>query len=273
MKYAGFWVRVWASVVDSLISLFVVVPVIALAGRGWANAYNDAAAAGIVFVANCLVGWLYFALFESRGWQATPGKRLLGLRVTDLAGNRISFGRASGRYFSKLLSFLIFYIGFIMVGLTDKKQGLHDKMVDTLVLRGNAGTADPNFEASYPADEALSQTVYVTQSLSKRWIISGFDGRGHVVRLNFSQDNPKLGQEGLLIGREAKTCDLQINDLSVSRLHARLFSEQGTIWLEDRGSTNGTLVNGRVVKKGKAVELPPQGAITFGAVELTLARY
>ena len=165
MKYAGFWVRVWASVVDSLISLLVVVPVIALAGRGWADAYNDAAAAGIVFVANCLVGWLYFALFESRGWQATPGKRLLGLRVTDLAGNRISFGRASGRYFSKLLSFLIFYIGFIMVGLTDKKQGLHDKMVDTLVLRGNAGTADPNFEASYPAYEALSQTVYVPCSL------------------------------------------------------------------------------------------------------------
>ena len=71
---------------------------------------RTAAAAGIVFVANCLVGWLYFALFESRGWQATPGKRLLGLRVTDLAGNRISFGRASRRYFSKLLSFLIFYI-------------------------------------------------------------------------------------------------------------------------------------------------------------------
>ena len=82
MKYAGFWIRVWASVVDSLISLLVVVPAIALAGRGWANAYNDAAAAGIVFVANCLVGWMYFALFESRGWQATPGKRLLGLRVT-----------------------------------------------------------------------------------------------------------------------------------------------------------------------------------------------
>ena len=273
MRYAGFWVRVWASVVDILISLLVVVPIIALAGQGWANAYNDTAAAGIVLVAYCMVGWLYFALFESRGWQATPGKRLLGLRVSDLAGHRLSFGRASGRYFSKLLSFLIICIGFIMVGLTDKKQGLHDKIADTLVLRGNAGAADPNFEAIYPADDALSQTVYVPQSNSKRWIMSGFDDRGHVVRLNFSPDNPKLSQAGLLIGREAKTCDLQMNDLSVSRLHARLFNEQGTIWLEDMGSANGTLVNGRVVKKGKAVELPPQGSITFGAVELTLARY
>ena len=94
MRYAGFWVRLVAVVVDSLL---VTVPAYAVAAVGWASAYNDAIGAGIVFIFYCLLVWLYFTLFESGGWQATPGKRLLGLRVTGLSGDRISFGRASGR--------------------------------------------------------------------------------------------------------------------------------------------------------------------------------
>ncbi len=78
---------------------------------------------------------LYFIGFESSRYQGTPGKLALGLKVTDLAGHRISPGRASGRYFGKFVSALILYIGFIMVAFTARKQGLHDIMARCLVIR------------------------------------------------------------------------------------------------------------------------------------------
>jgi uncharacterized RDD family membrane protein YckC len=81
-------------------------------------------------------GWLYFAYFESSEWQATLGKRALNLVVTDLQGHRISFGRASGRYFGKLISGkLCLGIGYLLAGFTEKKQALHDMIASCLVLR------------------------------------------------------------------------------------------------------------------------------------------
>jgi uncharacterized RDD family membrane protein YckC len=81
-------------------------------------------------------GWLYSALLESSEWQGTVGKKLLGLKVTDLAGQQISFWHATGRFFSKMISGLIpLGIGYIMAGFTEKKQALHDMIAGTLVLR------------------------------------------------------------------------------------------------------------------------------------------
>jgi uncharacterized RDD family membrane protein YckC len=82
-----------------------------------------------------MMSWIYYALLESSVWQATIGKKLLGLRVTDLAGNRISFARASGRFFGKILSGMILGIGFLMAGFTQRKQALHDILAGCLVLR------------------------------------------------------------------------------------------------------------------------------------------
>ena len=79
--------------------------------------------------------WLYEALMESSSYQATLGKMIFGMKVTDLYGNRISFARAMGRHFAKFLSGMILCIGFIMVGLTERKQGLHDLLAGTLVRR------------------------------------------------------------------------------------------------------------------------------------------
>ncbi|NGX38779.1 MAG: hypothetical protein KR126chlam1_00090 [Chlamydiae bacterium] len=78
--------------------------------------------------------WLYFALLESSVWQATLGKRVLGLKVISEEGERISFWRASVRYFSKVLSRLACFIGFLMILFTKKKQALHDKIAATLVI-------------------------------------------------------------------------------------------------------------------------------------------
>jgi len=79
--------------------------------------------------------WLYYACFESSSRQATPGKQVLGLKVTNLKGKKIGFWRASARYFGKFLSRLLFCFGFLMVFFTKKKQALHDKMAAALVTQ------------------------------------------------------------------------------------------------------------------------------------------
>ena len=81
------------------------------------------------------VFWIYEAAMESSSRQATLGKMAVGLKVTDEQGQRISFGRATGRYFSKIISSMILFIGYIMVGFTARKQGLHDMIAGTLVTR------------------------------------------------------------------------------------------------------------------------------------------
>jgi len=90
---------------------------------------------GRIFLLALVLTWLYYALLESSSWQATLGKKALGLEVTDLAGGRISFGRATGRYFARWISAMTLGIGFIMAGFTEKKQALHDILVGTLVIR------------------------------------------------------------------------------------------------------------------------------------------
>ncbi len=81
-----------------------------------------------------LVAWLYFAVCESSKWQATIGKFCLRLRVADISGRRIGFWRATGRYFGKLLSRLFCFFGFVMILFTKKRQALHDKLTNTVVL-------------------------------------------------------------------------------------------------------------------------------------------
>lgn len=96
------------------------------------NILLDENAAGFV---SFLVGWLYFASLESSARQATLGKSAMGLVVTGTNGNRISFLRATGRYFAKWLSAIILLIGFIMAAFTARKQALHDILASTLVLK------------------------------------------------------------------------------------------------------------------------------------------
>jgi uncharacterized RDD family membrane protein YckC len=133
--YAGFWLRVIASIIDAIIIAIVLITIMSITGKsvhmqgyGWAFNGNEGAVR-VVF------NWLYFTLLESSGWRATVGKRLMGLEVIDLEGNRIGFGRANARYWSKILSTIILFIGFFMVAFTEKKQGLHDMIAKTLVIK------------------------------------------------------------------------------------------------------------------------------------------
>jgi uncharacterized RDD family membrane protein YckC len=89
------------------------------------------AAYGMLLV---VVPWLYFAGFESSRSQATPGKVLMHLVVTDMEGTKPTFARTTLRFFGKFLSAIIIFIGFLMIGFTKKHQGLHDKIASCLVL-------------------------------------------------------------------------------------------------------------------------------------------
>lgn len=136
-KFAGFWIRFFAHFIDSMI-LLAVQSVINLIGMGsMMNTMTDGLSAGYVIVlfVNAVIGVLYFVLMESSEKKATVGKMAIGIYVVDEKGDRISIGKAFGRYFSKILSALILCIGFIMIAFTNKNQGLHDRMAGTYVIR------------------------------------------------------------------------------------------------------------------------------------------
>jgi hypothetical protein len=80
-----------------------------------------------------LAAWLYHASLESSEWQATLGKKAVGLAVTDCNGAGISFGKATGRHFGHLISALTLTMGYLMVAFTEKKQALHDIMAGTAI--------------------------------------------------------------------------------------------------------------------------------------------
>ncbi|HVH50464.1 MAG TPA: RDD family protein [Candidatus Bathyarchaeia archaeon] len=152
--FAGFWLRLVACLIDGVLLGAVLgavfVPILLLGGFGAAlqsMAAHDhqpdpaaifafASSIALFVGASVLAGWLYYAYFESSEWQGTVGKKVMNLVVTDLAGNRVSFGRASGRYFARFITKLIpLGIGYILAGITEKKQALHDMIASCLVLR------------------------------------------------------------------------------------------------------------------------------------------
>jgi uncharacterized RDD family membrane protein YckC len=152
--YAGFWLRVLAYFIDTIILGVFAVPI--LIGAAMAMGIGGMLAglprnqdpfqygmppAFILFMMLCVcIGvfgtWLYFALLESSEWQGTAGKRALGLIVTDMNGQRVTFMRATGRHFAKIVtSFIPLGIGYAMAGFTQKRQALHDMIASCLVLR------------------------------------------------------------------------------------------------------------------------------------------
>jgi uncharacterized RDD family membrane protein YckC len=165
ISYAGFWKRFLAFILDKLILMFATsilfVPIWILGFVGiimnsedgnyerftsvsfqhnWDNEFSvamfSAAIVVIIVVAvlNIVIEWLYFAFMESSSKQATFGKIIVGIIVTDTEGNKISFAKATGRYFGKFISGFILGIGYLLAAFTEKKQTLHDIFSSCLVV-------------------------------------------------------------------------------------------------------------------------------------------
>ncbi len=146
MTYAGFWKRFAAWFIDYIV-LYFLGYFIQLSVISSAQLDPDFIKSVIkaVVVSNAFIFvWLYNSVMESSKLQATLGKMALDIVVTDINGKRISFYQATGRYFAKLLSIIILGIGFLMIAFTDKKQGLHDKIADTLVVNKETQADTPS---------------------------------------------------------------------------------------------------------------------------------
>ena len=133
--YAGFWKRFAAILIDLLITQAATLVIFLV--FGFAMAVEGANEAQIQLAGNIIgiiIWWLYAACMESSQLQGSLGKLALGIKVTDLNGQRIGFGRATGRHFAAILSGIVFGIGFFMAAFTERKQALHDQIASCLVL-------------------------------------------------------------------------------------------------------------------------------------------
>ena len=145
VAYAGFWLRLVAWIIDAIILGFagaaIFFPLFSAnihtfsRENPWEFYTSFSRPHVAINLLEMMLNWIYHASLESSVWQATLGKKVLGLKVTDLAGNRVTFARASGRFFGMLVSSFTLGIGFLMAGFTARKQALHDILAGCLVIK------------------------------------------------------------------------------------------------------------------------------------------
>lgn len=135
LGYGHIWARFVAFLFDWILLSVLAALVILLMGLPLVPEIKNYEARLKINFISLVLGWLYYAGFESSPYQATPGKQVMGIFVTDTEGYDITFSRATGRFFGKLLSGLILMLGYLMAAFTERRQALHDKMAKTLVLK------------------------------------------------------------------------------------------------------------------------------------------
>jgi uncharacterized RDD family membrane protein YckC len=156
-EYAGFWLRFGAWVIDYLILAVPSTIVAFMMGMpAMMSAFltemqHDRTAAFTAYMEAIrpvsyvilVIGFLYYVAFEASGWQATPGKRAVGIRVTGLDGERISWARSAGRNAIRLVnavSSLVPFVFYVTAAFTERKQGVHDMLARTYVVTGRTAT-------------------------------------------------------------------------------------------------------------------------------------
>jgi uncharacterized RDD family membrane protein YckC len=131
--YAGFWKRLGAVILDG-IAIFVILIIWVVVAELVGLVLPSGASYFLQEICIPIIMFLYFPLWESSSSQGSIGKQILGIKVIDKDGHRLTFWRALARFFAKFLSYSIGSIGFIMIAFMDKKRGLHDLIVNTYVV-------------------------------------------------------------------------------------------------------------------------------------------
>lgn len=251
--YAGFWKRCAASLLDSI--LLNVAGGIILYSMGEEGGY-------VTFLA---LSVLYFSLMESSQQQATIGKMAVGIIVIDELGNRISFGKAFGRYLGKMVSALIFCVGFIMAAFTEKKQALHDLMANTFVVNKASQFSNipvPNrIRDSYPSPKQRVDAMVAPVSISRASLraVSGF----------YKNTSFPIGISPIKIGRDFNVCQIVFpqDTPGVSAIHCEVYidARANSLILIDKGSSNGTyLPGGKKLIAYQPVSLYPGESFIIG---------
>ena len=140
-EYAGFWVRFGASLIDLVVMIIVIyIPLSFIYGEdywiedGFIYGFWDVILGYVIPFVATIWFWLHFL--------GTPGKMATKLEIVDAAtGNKMSTGQAIGRYFAYILSILPLCLGLIWVGIDKRKQGWHDKLAGTVVIRNRGKEA------------------------------------------------------------------------------------------------------------------------------------
>jgi uncharacterized RDD family membrane protein YckC len=147
LEYVGFWLRFWAFIIDSILAMIILVPIVR-AYRGddyWLDIYADTSPSGV------LVQWVLPALAVLIFWvtrQATPGKMAIGASIVDAdTGKRPTTAQFLGRYLAYYVSTIPLFLGFIWIGIDARKQGWHDKLAGTVVVRARRGGATVQFKS------------------------------------------------------------------------------------------------------------------------------
>lgn len=132
---AGFWIRVLANLIDGIVLAIPIgiIQFILLINESISEGYIIGPMYIFAMLISFTISISYYGFLTSSKKQGTLGKMVVGIKVIGANGEKISFGRAVGRFFATYLSG-IFYIGYIMVGLTNRKRGLHDFIADTYVV-------------------------------------------------------------------------------------------------------------------------------------------
>jgi uncharacterized RDD family membrane protein YckC len=149
IRYAGFWIRLVAYVIDTILVDIIIliaffpVAVLMAARETLDGTPHDPGLVGVAMnVLTLVFTLLYYGLFTASKWQATPGKRLLGLHIVGTDGRKLRFGLGVGRFFAYFLSSIILGVGFFMIGWSDQKKGMHDILCRTRVIHGRPRVSD-----------------------------------------------------------------------------------------------------------------------------------
>jgi uncharacterized RDD family membrane protein YckC len=149
LTYAGFWIRSWAAIIDTILLMLIIAPIL-ISIYGW-DYYSVEKTGFIAGPADFLISWVLPAVVVILFWlkkQATPGKMAVSTKVVDAkTGNAMSAGQSFGRYMAYFVSMLPLGLGILWIAFDSKKQGWHDKLAGTVVVRTkNGGTLPVEFE-------------------------------------------------------------------------------------------------------------------------------
>ena len=145
MEYAGFWIRVWASIIDTILIMLITYPLLIwVYGMGYFDQINSSLIAG---PEDFLISWVAPAIAVMVFWvykSATPGKMAISAKIVDAkTREKASTAKLIGRYFGYFVSIIPLGLGIIWVGFDKRKQGWHDKLAGTVIVRMNKTGPEP----------------------------------------------------------------------------------------------------------------------------------